>query len=156
MSEYFLENPQIDDIDSPVLRDFFTIWLSLCQERGPPGREDFSLTLFAAHLPYMALNDFQKDTGRFFVRLFGSGYVNGIGSDLTNRFVDEIPKTEDLLERYMWLVENKQPYLCRNSELVWSPKDYQTYDVLACPLLDDQGDVATLMFRIEFSSQEGS
>ncbi len=151
MSEDFIEDPKIDEIKSPVLRDFFRIWQSLCEEHGSPGREDFSLTLFAEHLPYMAINDYDRDTGRFFVRLYGSGYVDGTGADLTNKFIDEIPNTEGLLARYARLVENKRPYLARGNRLDWSSKNYRNYNVIACPLFDDQGDVTTLMFRIEFS-----
>ena len=153
MSEDFIEDPQIDDIDSPALRDFYKLWHTLCAEHGSPGRGDFSLTLFAEHLPYMAINDYDRDTGRFFVRLFGSGYVDGTGADLTNKFIDEIPNTEALLARYAWLVENKRPYLSRGNRLDWASKDYRNYNVLACPLFDDLGDVTTLMFRIEFSGQ---
>lgn len=151
MSEDFIEDPKIGDIESPALRDFFSIWQTLCEEHGSPARADFSLTLFAEHLPHMAINEYDRDTGRFFVRLFGSGYVNGIGADLTNKFVDEIPNTEGLLARYAWLVENKRPYLSRDNRLDWSSKNYRNYNVLACPLFDDLGDVTTLMFRIEFS-----
>lgn len=60
----------------------------------------------------MVQSDYDAETGRFHVRYYGSGYADGVGADYTNRFVDEIPGAEALLARSMWLVENKQPYLC--------------------------------------------
>lgn len=152
MSDKLIENPGLADIQNPELRSFFELWLGLQKEHDLPRLRDFSLTLFAEHLPFMALNDYSPETGRFFVRLFGSAYVDGIGRDLTRCFVDEIKNTEALLERYRWIVKEKKPYLSLNNPLFASPKDFISYDVLACPLFDDEGNVATLMFRIEFSA----
>lgn len=152
MPDKFVENPDLVDIQSPELRVFFELWLGLQKEHDLPRLGDFSLTLFAEHLPLMALNDYNPETGRFFVRLFGSAYVDGIGRDLTRCFVDEIKNTEALLERYRWIVKEKKPYLSLNNPLFASPKAFISYDVLACPLFDDEGNVATLMFRIEFSA----
>lgn len=116
-----------------------------------PKIKDFSLTDFAPHLPTMIQNDFDRATGRFFVRFVGSGYADGVGADYTNSFVDEIPDTESLLTRSRWLVENREPYLVLNARVVWSPKDYKYTSAIACPLFDEKERVASLLFRIEFS-----
>lgn len=151
MPHRLVENPGLADIQNPELRDFFELWLGLQQEHDLPRLRDFSMTLFAEHVPLMALNDYDPETGRFFVRLYGSGYVDGTGQDLTRRFVDDIENTEALLERYSWMVKEKQPYLSLDNSLFGSPKAFSSYDVLACPLFDDEGNVTTLMFRIEFT-----
>jgi hypothetical protein len=150
MPDKIIEDPSLEDIASPVLADFFSLWQAIQGEHHRPRLKDFSLTDFAAHLPHMALNDYDRKTGRFHVRLFGSSYVDGIGGDLTGAFVDEVPNTEVLLKRYRRLVESKQAYLSLDNDLSWSPNDFQKYSVLACPLFDADENVATLMFRIEF------
>lgn len=155
MSDKIVENPSAQDIESPALRGFFDLWQRLQTEHHRPRLKDFSLTDFAAHLPHMALNDFDPETGRFHVRLFGSSYVDGIGEDLTGRYVDEVDNTSELLKRYRWLVANKQAYLSLDNNLDWSQNDFQIYNVLACPLFDADENVATLMFRIEFVRASG-
>lgn len=150
MPSKLVENPGLDDIQNPGLRNFFELWLGLQKEHDLPRLRDFSLTLFAEHVPLMALNDYDRETGRFFVRLFGSSYVDGIGEDLTRRFVDEIENTEGLVQRYQQMVKTKQPYLSLDNPIFASPKAFVSYDVLACPLFDDEGNVVTLMFRIDF------
>lgn len=151
MSEQFIEDPGIDVVESATLRDFFGMWLDPKTSTGMPRAKDFSLTDFAPHLPFMIQNDFDAATGRFSVRFVGSSYAKGVGADYTNRFVDEIPDTEDLLVRSRWLVENKKPYLVLNTRIIWSPKDFKYADSIACPLFDEKGSVSGLLFRIEFS-----
>lgn len=150
MTEEFIENPQIEDVKSPALRDFFNVWRHLDEEFNALRRKDFSPTIFADHLPFIILMDYGPERGRFFVRLFGSGYVEGVGGDMTNQVVSQGPETVDLLARFQWLVDNRRPYLAQGCQLVWSPMDYKTYDTLACPLFDDEGGVSGIIGRIEF------
>lgn len=151
MHTTFFENPSIESIQSTALKDFYRRWLALSQEPFPPRNEIFSIADFGEHIPFMAINDYNKSNNRFHVRFFGSGYVDGCGQDFTNRYVDEIDNTDELMGRYMWSVQNKMPYLSLANRLDWSPNDFKSYDILACPLFDEVEDVSALLFRIEFS-----
>ena len=150
MSGEFIENPQIDNIESSALRDFFGTWLGQFNEGGLPLSKDFHLTLFAQHLPFIVQSNYDSKAGRFFVKYYGSQYGEGVGADYTNQFVDEIPDAEGLLERSMWLVENRQPYLLLRNKVTWSPKNFRHYNAIACPLFDDEKNVSSIIFRIEF------
>lgn len=149
-SAVFIQNPKADSIDIPALRDFFDIWLGLSSEEGLPKSKDLQLTVFGHHLPLMVQSEYDVGTGRFRVKYYGSGYSDGVGADHTNRYLDEISKTGDLLSRCKWLVENKQPYASLYNEVAWSPNKYRHYNVIACPLFDDQDRVSGVLFRIEF------
>lgn len=151
MSEEFIEAPGSDDIQSAELRNFLDIWEGLRRGEGTPLSKDFLLTDFAKHLPFMIQNDFDARTGRFFVRFLGSGYADGVGADYTNRFVDEIPRTDSLLERSRWLVENRKPYLILGTRVTWTPKDFKYISAIACPLFDEEECVSSVLFRIEVS-----
>lgn len=150
LSSVFIENPQPEDITSSVMSDFFDKWHGLHCEGGLPGDQSIQLTDFGYHLPFMVQHKYETDSQRFLVKFYGSGYVDGGGTDHTGRFVDEIPRAESLLARCMWVVENKQPYLSLNNEVVWSSKKFKYYNVLGCPLFDDSKRVSGLLFRIEF------
>ncbi len=150
MAGELIENPQIGDIESAALRDFFEIWTSQFSQGELPKSRNFSLTVFAQHLPLMVQSDYDAKAGRFFVKYYGSQYGEGVGADYTNRFVDEIPDAQDLLARSMRLVESKQPYLLLENKVTWSPKNFRHYSAIACPLFDDMKDVSSILFRIEF------
>lgn len=146
-----IENPQFEDIPTTPLRDVFALWSELKRDQGLPRAKEFPLTSFAEHLPFMSLNDFDPKTGRFRVRFFGSSYVEGVGEDFTGRYIDDMTNTQGLIERFMWLVQNKQPYVLLDNPLSWSPKNFKHYNIIGCPLFDDEGNVVCVMVRTEFS-----
>lgn len=150
MSSEFIQNPQSDDITSSALRDFFDIWHDLYHEGALAESQSFQLIDFGYHLPFMVQHKYAADSQRFLVKFYGSGYVDGGGTDHTGRFVDEIPRAESLLARCKWIVENRQPYLSLNNEITWSSMKFKHYDAIACPLFDDTKRVSSLLFRIEF------
>lgn len=150
MASVFIQNPQSEDIASSTLCDFFDRWRTLICEKGLPNSQSIQLTDFGYHLPFMVQHKYEAASQKLQVKYYGSGYVEGVGTDHTGRFVDEIPGAEGLLARCMWLVENKQPYLSLNNEVVWSSKKFKHYNVIGCPVFDDTKSVSGLLFRIEF------
>lgn len=150
LSEKFVPEPQLDDIQSPALRDFFGIWLELHDNGGPPKSKNFPLTVFEQHLPYVIQIDCDQANDHYLIKYFGSGYAEGIGQDFTNKFMNDVPETKPLLARSRWLVANKQSYLVQNVKIVWSPKNYRRCSAIACPLVDDAGHVSGIVYRVEF------
>lgn len=146
----FIQNPQIDEIENEVLRDFFRIWLTLREGPGTPRFEVFSLTLFEEHLPFIVMMDYHREADRFMIRFSGSHYVDGFGADNTGRFIDELPNTDALIGRFQRLVQTRKPYLVTRTLLTWSPKDYRFFDAIGCPIFDDNENVVSLLFRVEF------
>jgi hypothetical protein len=146
----YIDNPKTDDIKSPVLRDFFEIWLSLHNGKERPKRRHLSMTRFGNHLPFMVQHGYNEEDRRFQVKYFGSAYADGVGADHTNRYIDEISGSEGLLHRCKQLVEGKVPYLSLNNPVVWSPNTFKQYHVLACPLFNENAAVSSIVFRIEF------
>lgn len=150
MSEEFIPNPQIGDIQSPVLRDFFCVWTDLHSDESLPKSKNFPLTVFEHHLPFVILIDYDAATARFLIKYFGSGYADGIGQDFTNQVMNDVPDADRLVTRSIWLVGSKQPYLVQNIKIIWSPKNYRTCSAIACPLFDDAGNVSSIVYRVEF------
>lgn len=155
MTKNYIENPGRNEIASPLLLDFFERWRLLKDEQALVRQDSFTLTEFEDHLPYMAVDLYDPATGRFQVKYLGSKYVGGFGKDNSGKYLDDIPNTDQLITRFRRLVETGQPYLVLNNALAWSPRDYKSYNSLACPLFDEDGDVVRIVFRVEFLSPNG-
>lgn len=152
LSGEFIENPQAENVENKLLGDFLQTWLSLRGNYQLPEVEYFSLIQFEEHLPFIVLMDYHRDTDRFMIRFSGSHYVDGFGADNTGRFIDELTNTETLTARFHWLIKNKKPYWVTGTKLTWSPKDYRFFDAIVCPLFDDEGNVSSLLSRVDFIS----
>lgn len=151
MTEAILNNPGLSEIESPALRDFYSRWHDLKDDKGVPLDDRFEMTNFEDHLTYMTVVDYHRDKNRYFSRFTGAGHVAAVGLDHSNTFIDEIENTHLLLDRLSWLVEHTEPYLATDVSLIWSPKDFKVYDVLSCPLCEADGTVVRAIVRTDFS-----
>lgn len=150
MSEETISNPQMSDILHHEFHDFYGIWQDSIAEHDTPPKAEVLLPRFEKHLQFTTWFDYHPKTDRFFCRYMGSAFVDATDIDASNRFVDEFPNTEKSLNRFRQIVDTKQPVLTLGSKLIWSEKDYKTYDSLGCPLFDDSGDVAAVLHRLRF------
>ena len=109
------------DICSPMVRDFYRYWLGLTAKRPMPDQTDVDPTQIPRHvLPFINLTDVRPD-GRFKSRLAGTKVVALSGLDITGRYIDEIPGTEDMLRQFQRLVRSRKPYHCI-VPLTWSAR----------------------------------
>lgn len=152
MSEEIIGNPQIDDMPHEEFHDFYRIWQNSIEGQDGSPQAQLLLPRFEKHLPFITWFDYHPKTDRFFGRYQGSGFVDATGLDASDRFADEFPNSEKSQSRFRQIVHTKQPVLTLGSELIWSQKDYKTYDSLGCPLFDEDGDVAGVLHRLWFST----
>ena len=143
-----------DDLGHPQMRAMHAYWqVRRGDARAPHMRTIDPLALPRSALAYLSVIEVEAGTGRFRNRLFGTAAAKATGEDQTGCFIDEMPGTEEQLERFRWCVQNCRPYLARD-RLSWSPKRYNYYDVLALPFLDDDGRVARLIFVFHFDADQ--
>lgn len=150
MTEW-LPDPSPDQVESEALRSVLTWWRELMDRGAAIATPTIVLETLPEHIPFIAINDYEPETKRFFVRFYGSAYNENVGADYTGHYLDEIDGTTRLQDRYLWIVETKQPYLLKDFPLEWGPKSFKSYSVMCCPLFDTEGNVASVISRIEFS-----
>jgi len=150
MTETFIADPTIDQIPFKGLKDLFQLWQDIEDEHGLPKRKHLTPMQLAGHLAYLVLMDYEKETGRFKVRLIGTRYTEAIGFESTGSYVDKLPNAETMIERYQWLVENKKPYYAYMDKMQRAGLEYRYHGIVACPLYSDEGDVEAILFRVTF------
>jgi len=156
MAEKFIANPTMDQIPFESLQDIYRLWQKAGEEFGYAERKHFTPKMLKEHLPYLTLIDHECDSGRFKVRLIGTHYTEAIGFESTGMYIDELPNTETMLERYNWLVREKAPYYAYVDQMRWADRDYRHYAVLGCPLFDVDKNVNMILFRVTFERADDS
>lgn len=152
MDPVIIFDPLIEDIPQKELKDFFQFWKNLVEQYEYPSREDFSPQDIMEHLSLVSMVDVEKDTNRFKVRLCGSGITERIGWEATGQFLDEMENTEDLLERYNWVVENKKPYYLYMKNYLFTESEFPVIGLLAVPFFDSEKNVNLILFRMIFEN----
>lgn len=138
------------DIENPVLQDFFGIWQSLSAD-GFPRARDADLEVFGGHVRHMFRGDFDQQDRRFMVKFVGSDNSVNIGTDHTGKFADKIAGADTVAKRTTRVLETGKPYIAMNVEMKWGSRDNRFYDVLACPLFDDENRVCSILYLNDFS-----
>ncbi len=134
----------------PDASELYQLWDSKKAGRKACSRKDLTPREMMKQLPLISIHDVATDPFRLKIRLMGTQFVDAIGMDLTGWFVDEVDKTQHVLERAQWVVSMCEPFVCIGLNLIWSPHDYKHYDSLVLPLTDDQGDVNMILYLNKF------
>lgn len=138
-----------DDIDSPLLIDFYGRWVNLGGRASSSSRR-VNLEAFGQHVRHTYQIDYSRETDRFWVRFSGSKNCEATGIDATGRFVDEIPGMDASQGRFRQLVANGKPDLKLDVDLSWAPGKPLSCNVVSCPLFDENGHVSSILFMQEF------
>ena len=141
----FVASPAPEDLPTEDFRWLMTFWNDLRGSRDMPARSDFTPAQLVPYLPRIMLTDVEHDPLRFRARLVGTGIVADSGIDLTGRYYEDLPGSEDVVERKTWVVANRRPYFAHDMPLVWVSNNFNTYSVLVMPLSED-GDSIDMMF----------
>lgn len=141
----------LDDIHWEGGKALFAWWLQARGDKNFPSRADFKPTDFVEHLTTMQLHDVgEGDPTPYPVRLIGSKIVDVLGYDPTNLPLQEIAGGDVLKQRFDWLCETKQPYICKRLPIFWANKDYRQYSTLVLPLGPDGTTVDKLIANLHF------
>ncbi|SDF92539.1 hypothetical protein [Thalassobaculum litoreum] len=85
-----------------------------------------------AALPFLVLEEYERDTRRFRTRLTGTAYRDAVGYESTNRRTDETPGGHAAAERLHWIVEASQPYWYQGP-FSFSARPWTAFSVLSLP-----------------------
>lgn len=141
----FISNPSLDQINNSEVRDFFEFWLAMKNNFAYPMREHFSPKDLKDHLPYITL--IEHGEGRFKFTLFGTKLCESFNINPTGKYTDEYKNSEDVNERYKWLVSNKQPYYARQKNSIWLKNKYESYEIICCPIFNKHQEVNLILGR---------
>ncbi|WND04054.1 hypothetical protein QGN29_06660 [Temperatibacter marinus] len=142
-------NPDLADIQSEDLKDFYERWLALKDQCGGyPQRANLDPNLFISHLPWVALNAYDPELDQFRVRIFGTAYVEAVGRDPTGQIV----QSPGLIKKFKEVVRTGSPYLSLHNQLVWADREFRYYNVLGVPFFTEDKCVSHIFFRVEFSA----
>lgn len=133
----FLTDFTVEDLNHAMHKELYEYWNLIRGKNLMPPRSDFKPMDIHKILPEALLVDVFNDPRRYKFRLIGSSFEDIIGYKPTGDWIDEYPDTEEVIQRFDWLVENKKPYytVCR---LPWGEnKDYEYYSALAVPFSSD-------------------
>ncbi len=139
-----IEKFTMDDIPHDILRDIYRYWLDIKGDRNMPCRSDLNPADIVKLLPHISLIDVEKD--RYKIRLVGTETVKALDTEITGKYLDELPLIEPYLkDRYDWMVREKRPYLV-SGRLKWSCKSFLNFCSIGLPLSENGKDVGILMY----------
>ncbi|GEQ97354.1 hypothetical protein JCM17844_09910 [Iodidimonas gelatinilytica] len=139
-----------DDVPLEAARALYILWDDKRGQRLMPARRDFDPANMRALLEDMVLFDVDGAESRLRVRLYGTRIVQMSGLDLTGKYLDQIPGSENVGRRCQWVIAHKAPTFIRKVQLEWSQRSYRRYDVLALPLSANDKDVNMILFHLTF------
>lgn len=143
-----------DEIEYQLWHDakfFYELWQKKRAGRKAPSRSDFTPRELKPILPHISLADIEYAPFRARGRVMGTAVVDAIGYDPTGEYADEYPNTELALQRQEWVAVNCEPLLIVGAPLVWSPKNFKTYDMLGLPLVAKDGQVDKIFYVHQYS-----
>jgi hypothetical protein len=111
----------------------FKYWRNAHSGEDLPAPEHIDALAFpTTALPFLVLEEFERDTGRFRTRLTGTAYRDSVGYEGADRRTDETPGAERAAERLNWIVQGRQPYWYRGP-LTFSHRPWTPFSVLSLP-----------------------
>ena len=141
---------RVEDLGPERFRWLYQYWLDGREGEGlpPPGLID-PARIRTDILPFLGVMGQEPGGDRLKIRLAGSGIKEFTGLEFTGRFTDELPGAELADKRFHWCWRTGRPYAL-NAKVTWSPRDYQTYAVLALPFGDHRRKVERVVLLFEF------
>ncbi len=135
------------------LQRLLEYWLARRDTRPAPRRVDVDPLEIPDLLPILNLLDVLRDPLRFRHRLVGTEVVEGMGRDVTGRFVDADlygPATPEIFDSLALLTAEIRPFR-RHSRLSWNGRQWLILEALELPLVNDDGAVEMILRGSSFS-----
>lgn len=147
--------PDRPTITEPRLVALYDYWDGKCAGRNMPTRADLDPVEMRRWLGNLLLIDVTAE-GRFVYRLYGTGFVDSFGLDMTGRSVDELPAEQQERVRvdYEAVRASRQPRVRLYTAVFELPgiglrppaePQVTTWERLILPLSGDDGEVAMLL-----------
>lgn len=140
-----------------VLRKLAAYWQAKKGGRLAPARADIDPVDIPALMPHMMLVDIEPTTRRFRFRLIGTAITNGLGRDLTGRYLDELLLNETqraLFAEYRRVADTGQP-ACATWEYTREDGRHVRFERVVLPLSSDGTTINMMLSGIAFDVAHG-
>lgn len=145
-------NPRHD-----ILKQLEAYWQAKKGERRAPARADLDPIDIPVLMPHLLLLDVEAGSCRIRFRLMGTAVANGLGRDLTGRYLDELPlnKTQRAMyAEYLRVAETAEP-ACSTWEYTREDGRHVRLERLILPLSSDGVAIDMLLGGIVFDTAHG-
>jgi hypothetical protein len=140
-----------------TLKQLEAYWRAKKGDRRAPARADLDPIEIPALMPHLLLLDVEPASRRLRFRLMGTAVTNGLGRDLTGRYLDELPlnKTQRAMyAEYKRVVESGEP-ACSTWEYSRADGRHVRFERLVLPLSSDGETIDMLLGGIVFDTAHG-
>lgn len=148
-----LDHPEVaDKICSLRIRTAYNYWLSICNGRQFPSRQDINPVDIPNLLPYVFLVNVPENQQEMNIRLLGSAIVDFLGHDPTGKLLQEHLHDDNsiqLLDGYHQVLENRCGHYLENS-LFTGCSETIRYNRLLCPLSSDNQNIDCIFGAVSF------
>ena len=141
----------LDEVESPILRQFFQYYLKKCGNRLFPSRSDLDPLDFPYALGDITLVNVHHNPLNFSFRLDGSHHVERFGFDLTGRSLDDFPypdMRQSIFDSYKDVIDHREPR--RYFRDLESAGRWFRYETLLLPLSSDGTTIDMIVSVISF------
>ncbi len=132
------------DCRSEKVRRLLDYWHEIRAGRAMPRRQDVDPTLIWPLLKNVMMTEWHRDPDRLYYRIGGTELVAALGFELRGKWVTEIYKDQDDIDRtlalYRSVVDGREPVLGR-TDGTHMRLGAKTYEWIICPLSDDGAQV---------------
>ncbi|MGE5147400.1 MAG: PAS domain-containing protein [Candidatus Eiseniibacteriota bacterium] len=139
------------------LNRVYAYWLDKKGQRRAPARADLDPIEIPALMPHLLLLDVESSPRRFRFRLVGTAIVNGLGRDLTGRYLDELKMNK--VQRAMFAeyqrVADTAEAACTTWEYTRDDGRHVRLERLVLPLSGDGSVIDMLLVGIVFDAAHG-
>ncbi len=145
-----MQNVEIKDLDpqdftSDKQRDLYEYWKEIRGDLSMPSRQDLNPMDIPHLLSALWMADvIDRETPKFKVRLFGTDLVRAFQLEGTNRPLEEVSFTGDIIIRLTELVRTRQSYFYVCDFPVESD-DFKYYSTLTLPMSSDNENVDIIL-----------
>ena len=139
------------------LKQIYAYWLDKKGGRRAPARADLDPVEIPALMPHLVLIDIEPGSRRLRFRLVGTAVVNGLGRDVTGRYIDELQlsKTQRaMFAEYQRVAATGEP-ACATWEYTREDGRHIRLERLVLPLSGDGTVIDMLLAGIVFEAAHG-
>lgn len=150
----WVDNAEMADrLPFPLLKTLYSLWADKKAALGHiPSWGDFSPSEISEIIPSLAVFQHDDDNGRLRIRFIGTRFVDVSGRDNTGLFVDELPHSDNIIERARSVMEGGRPRFFSGRRMTWADREHKIYCTLCVPLQNkDTQKVDHLAYVAEFS-----
>lgn len=140
-----------DDFLGGANKECWEYWSTLKGDERAPFKNDVDLLDLEQYLPYIVFMVWQD--ARLVIKFCGTEIAASFDAEPTGTYLDEIPNSEVTMKRHFRSRETVCPFLV-HSPFYLAEKEFQDYETINLPLLDEHGKVCASLVCFSFLNQQ--